>query len=336
MSKPRSHSSPESVSTKSARRELHPRNPHQGRYDFVRLIEASPALAPFVKTLPHGQTIDFADPAAVKALNQAILTLDYGVVSWDIPEGYLCPPIPGRADYIHHLADLLAGCHRGEVPTGEQIRVLDIGVGANAIYPIIGHHAYGWSFVGADIDAGSLASVERILAANPALAAALECRQQPDVRQIFGNIIHPDDIFDLTLCNPPFHASADAAAAGSLRKVRNLNSQKPRDQQKANLDRASLNFGGRNNELWCDGGELQFIRNMIRDSRQFAAQCFWFTTLVSKKENLPPIYQALKQAKAFEVKTIDMAQGQKVSRFVAWTFQPLAQQQAWSRFRWSL
>ena len=76
--------------SKSPKSPLHPRNPHQGRYDFARLLAASPALLPFVRTLPHGQTIDFADPAAVKALNQAILVADYGIQGWDIPDGYLC------------------------------------------------------------------------------------------------------------------------------------------------------------------------------------------------------------------------------------------------------
>lgn len=334
-SKPRgaSRTTPPVESIKAS---LHPRNPHQGRYDFGRLQTASPELQPFVRTQAQSQqqTIDFADPLAVKALNRAILAADYGIQGWDIPEGYLCPPIPGRADHIHHLADLLASCHKDKVPTGDQIRVLDIGVGANAIYPIIGHHAYGWSFVGSDVDADSLASVARIQAANPSLAQALVCRRQPDVSQIFGNIIQAGDIFDLTLCNPPFHASAQEAAAGSLRKVRNLNSQKTRNEQRANLDQATLNFGGRQNELWCEGGELKFILRMIHDSQRFAGQVFWFSSLVSKAEHVAPLRKALVAAKAVEVRVIEMAQGQKTSRLVAWTFQPLAQQQAWSRFRW--
>ena len=317
-----------------AKGQLHPRNPHQGRYDFTLLCQASPALQRFVLSGPKGATIDFADAAAVKALNQALLAHYYAIQNWDIPDGYLCPPIPGRADYVHSLADLLASCHRGKVPTGAEITVLDVGIGANAIYPIIGHHAYGWSFIGADIDAGALQSVAAICAENPSLAAALQCRRQPDVQQIFGNIIQPGEIIDLTLCNPPFHASADDAAAGSVRKLRNLNSQKPRNQQQANLDRARLNFGGRNNELWCDGGELAFIRRMIRDSQRFAAQVFWFSTLVSKGENVAPIRKALQAAKAVDVRVIEMTQGQKISRLVAWTYQPLAQQQAWSQFRW--
>jgi len=32
---------------------------------------------------------------------------------------------------------------------------------------------------------------------------------------------------------------------------------------------------------------------------------------------------------------VEMGQGQKQSRFVAWTFQTQAQQQAWRQARWS-
>ena len=49
-------------------------------------------------------------------------------------------------------------------------------------------------------------------------------------------------------------------------------------------------------------------------------QCRWFTTLVSKSAHLPRLHQALRDARAAEVKTIAMAQGQKQSRILAWTF----------------
>ncbi|WP_286914339.1 RlmF-related methyltransferase, partial [Pseudomonas sp. UBA6315] len=42
---------------------LHPRNRHQGRYDFPSLIKAHPDLARFTITNPHGKpSIDFANP----------------------------------------------------------------------------------------------------------------------------------------------------------------------------------------------------------------------------------------------------------------------------------
>ena len=113
---------------------LHPRNRHRSRYDFPALIASCPALAPFVKPNAWGDvSVDFADPAAVKMLNRALLQHFYGIEHWDIPADYLCPPIPGRADYLHHLADLLATSNGGEIPRGKGVAILDVGVGANCI-----------------------------------------------------------------------------------------------------------------------------------------------------------------------------------------------------------
>ena len=301
---------------------LHPRNPHRGRYDFDLLVEASAALANYVKPNAYGDmSIDFANPKAVQALNRALLLQVYDIHEWDIPAQYLCPPIPGRADYIHYLADLLAG--DDEVPRGENVRVLDIGVGANGVYPLIGHRAYGWHFIGSDIDPAALANVQRILSANAGLSDAITLRLQTSPEAIFSGVVKPGETFDLTLCNPPFHASAEAANAGSRRKWNNLGKGGAHDQP------AKLNFGGQSAELYCAGGEEAFIARMVAESVQFGTQCFWFTTLVSKASSLPGVYRALKKAGALEVKTIAMAQGQKQSRFVAWTFLNKSQQRNW-------
>ena len=90
------------------RNELHPKNKHNGQYDFTKLTEDYPPLKKFVSLNPYGsQTIDFFNPQAVKALNKALLISYYGIRYWDIPKNYLCPPIPGRADYIHYIAELI-------------------------------------------------------------------------------------------------------------------------------------------------------------------------------------------------------------------------------------
>ena len=308
--------------------ELHPRNPHRSRYDFKQLVRSSPALAAFVHVNKfNDESIDFADPAAVKALNRALLLQFYGITFWDIPAGYLCPPIPGRADYVHYLADLLASSNHGVVPRGAGVRVLDIGVGANCIYPIIGHQEYGWHFVGSDIDPVALRSAQQIVAGNMALAGAIECRLQPSRTAIFTGMVQPGERFDVSLCNPPFHASAAEAAAGTWRKVNNLGTQRGA--------KPVLNFGGQHAELWCAGGEEAFVRRMVLESAQLPDSCFWFTTLVSKKDTLPGIYKALKKVDALDVRTISMAQGQKKSRLVAWTFLTSAQQATWQAERWA-
>jgi 23S rRNA (adenine1618-N6)-methyltransferase len=290
---------------------LHPRNKHRSNYDFVALIKSLPALLQFVVVNKYGnESIDFADPAAVKALNTALLAHFYNIDHWDIPEGYLCPPIPGRADYVHHLADFLQ--KEEGISKGKAIKVLDIGMGANCIYPIIGHQEYGWSFVGTDIDPTAVKAAKAIVAANPDLSSHVEIRHQPNKSQIFQGVVKPGDSFTISMCNPPFHSSAEEANAGSKRKLQNLGKHKGKE--------TTLNFGGQAAELWTEGGEITFIRNMIDESKVFSGQCKWFSSLVSKSVNLPFIYAALDRARVTYYNTIDMAQGQKISRFVVWTF----------------
>lgn len=290
---------------------LHPRNRHQAPYDFAALCLRTPELQPFVFVNPYGaSTIDFADPAAVKALNKALLALHYGIQHWDLPAGYLCPPIPGRVDYLHRVADLLAES-AGKVPTGKGVRVLDIGVGANCIYPLLGAREYGWRFVGSDIDPVSVKAAS-LLANSNGLGSQIECRLQGRAGDIFQGIVAPRERFALTLCNPPFHASLAEASKGTERKLRNLG--------KEVKDKPVLNFGGQKAELWCEGGEAAFLAAMINQSLAFAEQCLWFSSLVSKKENLPAAKKALTRVGARQVRVLEMAQGNKVSRVLAWTF----------------
>lgn len=301
---------------------LHPRNPHRFRYDSEKLTVAHPELKEHLFTNIHGvQTLDFSNPESVKALNKAILQADYDIRDWDIPADYLCPPIPGRADYLHYIADLLADSNNGLIPEGKNVVGLDIGIGANCIYPIIGHTVYGWAFVGTDIDENALQNCKKIISANPKLIEAVSLQLQTEPRYLFKNIMLPEDRFAFTICNPPFHASPEEALKATTRKVNHLQNHK--------TAKPILNFGGQNAELWCAGGEIGFITQMIYESAKYPLQCFWFTTLVSKKDNLKSIHKTLNKVGAVAVKTIDMAQGQKISRMVAWTFLSEKQQQEW-------
>lgn len=284
---------------------LHPRNLHRDRYDFKQLIAVSPSLAAVVFHNAYGdESIDFANPAAVRALNRALLLHHYGIQGWDIPPQYLCPPIPGRADYLHYLADLL-GLDQKDA---HQVRVLDIGTGANCIYPLIGQRVYGWQFVGSDIDPAALANAQGILNANPGLNEVIQLRLQTSRKKIFSGVVQADESFDLVMCNPPFHSSLAEANSGTRRKWKNLG-KKPSQV---------LNFGGQGAELWCEGGEEAFVCEMIAES--VAVKSRWFTSLISKSASLPGIYRALNKAGVRDSRTIEMAQGQKKSRIVAWTF----------------
>jgi 23S rRNA (adenine1618-N6)-methyltransferase len=301
---------------------MHPRNRHLSRYDLKQLSKICPELAPHVLKNKFGDdSVDFSNPLSVKLLNKAILMDSYKVGWWDIPDHFLCPPIPGRVDYIHYLADLLASLNQGKIPSGPIVKVLDVGVGANCIYPLIGTAEYSWSFVGSEVDQKALEAAQYILDKNK--ITSIELRLQKNSSFIFQGILESDELFDITMCNPPFHASAEEAAMGSNRKLKNLG-----------LKKDVLNFGGKGHELWCPGGERAFVGQMIKESANFADQVLWFTSLVSKGENLASLEEALKNVKAKEVRIIEMFQGQKKSRFLAWSFKNKKQLNEWAEKRW--
>lgn len=298
------------VAGRKIKEQLHPRNRFRNGYDYPALVACSPRLAELVAPNPYGEaSIDYANPAAVKALNQALLKHAYGIDSWDVPPGYLCPPVPGRSDYLHHVADL-PGMADGS--RRRPRRVLDIGVGANCIYPLIGVREYGWRFVGSEIDPVALRWAQQLVSANVSVTGMIECRWQRSPLACFEGVTRAGETFDLSICNPPFHASAASAAEGTRRKRRNLGYGRSATP--------TLNFGGQAGELWCEGGEPAFVRRMIAESADRPGLCRWFTTLVSQSAHLPRLLRALEAVDAADVQTLDMAQGQKKSRILAWTF----------------
>ncbi|MBS2021882.1 MAG: RlmF-related methyltransferase, partial [Deltaproteobacteria bacterium] len=107
------------------------------------------------------------------------------------------------------------------------------------------------------------------------------------------------------------------------RKWRNLGKPghaKSAERTAQRNQRPTLNFGGQARELWCPGGERAFIAQLITESARDPGRCVWFTSLVSKSDSLKSVQHALRQARAQATETIEMKQGQKTSRLVAWTF----------------
>ena len=191
---------------------LHARNKNRERYDLNALKTATPELAEFVKPNKYGvDSVDFSNPVAVKLLNKALLNYYYGIKYWEFPDENLCPPIPGRADYVHYMADLLSENNFSTIPIGDKITCVDIGVGASCIYPIIGVAEYNWKFICSDIDPKSIASAQNIIHANSMLKNKIECRLQQNPSNIFYGVIGREEKIDISVCNPPFHSSVEDA-----------------------------------------------------------------------------------------------------------------------------
>ena len=279
---------------------MHPRNRYLSKHDFSDLLSREPGLSDYLITTPAGKTsLDFGEPEALLLLNRTLLKRDYGLAHWDIPRGHLIPPIPGRLDYVHTLADLI----------GAPANVLDIGTGAGLIYPVLGALEYDWTFVATDIDPKSVKVASAIAAMNKVLRGRVEVRLQRRPDRIFAGVIHLGERYNATLCNPPFYASrAEAEAAGHKKWA------------KLGRRNTGLSFGGSDGELYTEGGEPEFLRRMIGESVEFRDQVGWFTTLVSKRGYLRTALTALERIGASQRKVIDMKQGNKKSRVLAWSF----------------
>jgi 23S rRNA (adenine1618-N6)-methyltransferase len=287
---------------------MHSKNPHKAGYNFVALVATHPPLQEFLHTNSFGkETIDFANAEAVFHINKALLKKHHGIKDWNIPEGYLCPPIPSRADYLLYINDLLK-----KKMVEEPIQILDIGTGANCIYPLLAATMLEWNVVGCDVDTKAVKAARSNVLYTDGLSKKIEIRQQLDPANIFKGILLPNEFYHATVCNPPFYASEEEAAKSTLRKLKKLHPEK-------SVMELERNFKGRPNELWCNGGEALFIKRMVKESVAFQQQVNWFTTLVSKSETLPKLYKLLEKLNA-TFHTIEMQHGHKITRVVAWQF----------------
>lgn len=338
-----------------------PRNSFQGTYDMDRLVSCYLTLSSHVIKGPTGRpTVNWADPTAVRALNTALLVADYNVnpsYSYILPNDALVPPIPGRADYVHHIADLLHKCisnHDAEIPKGSGVIGFDIGTGASCIYSTIATSVYGWRMIASDINITPIESARRIVKAN-GHDDFIDIRHQKSDTSIFDGILEEqDERIDFCMCNPPFYYNREEFLAENARKLKGLAKSRGRGQLKVkDLNKvankkgdqvmaSSNNFGGLESEIICKGGEVRFVKRIFNESKMYWNKCLWFTTLVSRNDNLKKIKSNMKKKRRRirkgdrEVKMIDqipIGAGKKRSNILLCTFMDEDERRDWARRR---
>jgi len=287
---------------------MHPENIHRNGYDFKALMSVNPELKQFVQTNKYGNlSIDFSNHKGVKALNTALLQKYYNIKFWDFPDSNLTPPVPGRADYLYYLKDLLNKYRIDQKP----VKILDIGTGAALIYPILGCKLFHWQFTASDINSRSLQNAQSIIEKNN-LKNCIELRQQNNSNYILKGIVKPNEQFSASICNPPFFKSKEEALKAASRKNKNLG-----------IAIKNRNFSGVDQELWTDGGEVAFIKKYIDESRGFAKQIRLFTSLVSSQKNIPQLIRYLKRQNINHYEVVPFGQGQKQMQMLVWYFNSL-------------
>ncbi|MFD2914697.1 23S rRNA (adenine(1618)-N(6))-methyltransferase RlmF [Psychroserpens luteus] len=294
---------------------MHKNNKHSKGYDFELLVQSSPKLEEFIFTNSFGNvTIDFANPKAVKSLNTALLKEHYGIDYWEFPDANLCPPIPGRVEYIHVIHNLLK-----KSGVKDKITVLDIGTGASCIYPLLGHAEYGWRFIASEIDKQAIKAAQTIIIKNK-LSKSIELRHQDNEQNILTGILKPTEKVNAAMCNPPFYKDEEHANESTLLKQKGLGKQ---------TSKVVRNFSGTAKELWYPGGEKAFVHNYLYQSSLLKTNCFWYTCLVSRTQHVLSMETSLKKLGATDFKILQIALGNKISRVVAWTFLTEKEQEDW-------
>jgi 23S rRNA (adenine1618-N6)-methyltransferase len=286
---------------------FHPRNIHSLPYDFDNLVKANPDLVIYIIEKENGEkSINFKKAKQIKALSKALIKKDYQIDAWDFPDIFQCPPIPTRADYIHHLADLLADLHKEkEIPKGNQITVLNVGSGASCIFPLLAHRSYDWHVIASEADEKAFTSAGQILDNNPKLKKDIEMRHQANSENFFKGICKDDESYELCICHPPFNDS-----------IKNPE------------------ISVKNPDLSYPGGELNFISKMIQESKEFQYRFLYFTTMVAKKDHLKKLTSLLKKEGAKHQQIIEIGTGNKVSRILVWSFLSRVEMRDWRNSLW--
>ncbi|EAR91078.1 ribosomal RNA large subunit methyltransferase F, putative (macronuclear) [Tetrahymena thermophila SB210] len=239
------------------------------QWDFDELAIHYPPLNDYVFINERGRTtIDWTNTAAHKTLNQAILAVQFKIVYWDMPQDQLIPTIPSRLNYLEWIHNKLQSLKINNEQSN-QIKAIDIGTGASVIYPILGASKYNWSFIATELSDASYQNAKKIINNNPQLKNKVELRKSQG--NIFKDIIQKSDgDISFTMCNPPFFSEHEEKQIW-------------------------VNAQMKENEYICEGGELQFLKQMFEESKIFANQIKIFTSLVGKQTNFEQFLQYLKQ-----------------------------------------
>ncbi|XP_063383902.1 U6 small nuclear RNA (adenine-(43)-N(6))-methyltransferase [Cydia fagiglandana] len=278
---------------------MHPRNIYKNPPDFAKLSKDFPEFANISKRDVSGKvTIDFKDPHALRVLTRCLLKSDFNL-DVKIPEDRLVPTLPLRLNYLLWIEDLMKAIKRTE-----HVKGLDIGTGACAIYPLLATAKNKWTMLGTENDEESLVkALENVQNNNLQDFIQLKLNKTTSIIDyLFGEESGPE--FDFSMCNPPFYSNIQ-----ELMESRSTARPPPKN-----------GFTGSPHELITEGGELEFCRKMIQESKSHKNKVILFTTMVGHKFTLNELSEDLK-ADGIKYTSTEFCQGRVTRWGLAWTYQ---------------
>ena len=264
--------------------------------DFLILIKEFPELKKFI--IKYDEKIeefsfDWSNNDLSLLMTKSILNYYFNIKYYDIPKGFLIPPVPSRLNYLNLINELIKDIKK------ENIIGVDIGTGANIIYPILGNSIYNWKFICSEINNESYNNAKLILQKNN-LEENINLIKQENKNNIFVSIINQENKYTFSMCNPPYYDYEQEI------KIED----KKRDTE--------YNF----DEVYYEKGELGFFERYFEESICYKKNIFLFTILIGKKSNSEIIYDKINSynniIKLCDIKKI--MTGNNVRYIIYWSF----------------
>ena len=264
--------------------------------DFLILIKEFPELKKYI--IKHDEKIeefsfDWSNNDLSLLMTKSILNYYFNIKYYDIPKGFLIPPVPSRLNYLNLINELIKDIKK------ENIIGVDIGTGANIIYPILGNSLYNWKFICSEINNESYNNAKLILQKNN-LEENINLIKQENKNNIFVSIINQENKYTFSMCNPPYYDYEQEI------KIED----KKRDTE--------YNF----DEVYYEKGELGFFERYFEESICYKKNIFLFTILIGKKSNSEIIYDKINSynniIKLCDIKKI--MTGNNVRYIIYWSF----------------
>ncbi|KAJ0145664.1 hypothetical protein ACKLNR_005569 [Fusarium oxysporum f. sp. zingiberi] len=257
--------------------------------------------ADFARLWKKHKTDFFNDPECVMQLTKSLLKLDFGL-KLELPDDRLCPPVLNRHNYLMWLKGLLDSTSYEK--QDRKIVGLDIGTGASCIYPLMGCTERDWDFIATDIDPKSLEYARKNVALN-----GLDNRIKVVERKPTDALIPLDDLnvnsISFTMSNPPFYKSEEELLESAKQKSRP----------------PFTACTGAKVEMVTDGGEVEFVDRMLKESLALQERVQWYTSMFGFLTSLIEFVDKLREHKIDNYAVTEFIQGSKTRRWaVAWSF----------------
>ena len=242
------------------------------RPDFLTLIKEFPELKKYkLKQNEDNEDefqFDWSNNELSLLMDKSILNYYFNIKYYDIPKGFLIPPIPSRINYINLINSIITKLIK-DIDI-KNIIGIDIGTGANIIYPILGYSIYKWKFICTEINKEAYNNAKLILQKNN-LENNINIIKQNNKDNIFISILNRENKYIFSMCNPPYYNYE--------------NEIKLEDKKRDN----EYNF----DEIYYKNGEFGFFQRYFEESICYKNNVFLYTILIGKKINAENIYNKL-------------------------------------------